>query len=73
DTLLFHLTRLNHMSTSCVGCGMCEQACPSEIALLRFYKTAGYKAQKLFEYVPGRSLDEPLPLLTFREDELEPR
>ncbi|UCF08528.1 MAG: Coenzyme F420 hydrogenase/dehydrogenase, beta subunit C-terminal domain, partial [Thermoplasmata archaeon] len=26
DTLLFHLTRLNHMSTSCVGCGMCEQA-----------------------------------------------
>ena len=73
DTILFHLTRLNHMSTSCVGCGMCEQACPSNIELLRFYKTVGYKAQRVFDYVAGRSIDEALPLLTFREDELEPR
>lgn len=73
DTLLFHLTRMNHMSTSCVGCGMCEQACPSNIELLKFYKTVGHNAQKVFEYVPGRNLEEELPLLTFREDELEPR
>ncbi|UCG68285.1 MAG: Coenzyme F420 hydrogenase/dehydrogenase, beta subunit C-terminal domain, partial [Thermoplasmata archaeon] len=71
DTLLFHLTRMNHMATSCVGCGMCEQACPSKIELLRIYKTVGHNAQKVFDYVPGRSLDEDLPLLTFREDELE--
>ncbi len=73
DTILFHLTRLNHMSTSCVGCGMCEQACPSKIELLRFYKTVGYKAQKVFNYVAGRNLEEALPLLTFREDELDPK
>lgn len=73
DTLLFHLTRMNHMATSCVGCGMCEQACPSNIELLKFYKTVGHNTQKVFEYVPGRNLDEDLPLLTFREDELEPR
>lgn len=73
DTLLFHLTRMNHMATSCVGCGMCEQACPSKIELLKFYKTVGHNAQKVFDYVPGRRLDEELPLLTFREDELEPR
>ncbi len=73
DTLLFHLTRMNHMATSCVGCGMCEQACPSKIELLKIYKTVGYNAQKVFDYVPGRSLDDELPLLTFREDELEPR
>ena len=73
DTILFHLTRLNHMSTSCVGCGMCEQACPSKIELLRFYKTVGYKAQMVFDYVAGRSIDEALPLLTFREDELDPK
>lgn len=73
DSLLFHLTRLNHMATSCVGCGMCEQACPSKIELLKFYKTVGHNAQKVFDYVPGRRLDEELPLLTFREDELEPR
>ncbi|MEE9151366.1 MAG: Coenzyme F420 hydrogenase/dehydrogenase, beta subunit C-terminal domain [Thermoplasmata archaeon] len=73
DSLLFHLTRMNHMATSCVGCGMCEQACPSNIELLRLYKTVGHNAQKVFDYVPGRRLDEELPLLTFREDELEPR
>ncbi len=73
DTLMFHLTRMNHMATSCVGCGMCEQACPSSIELLKIYKTVGHNAQKVFDYIPGRSLDEELPLLTFREDELEPR
>ena len=31
DTLLFHLTRLNHMVTSCVGCGLCSDACPADI------------------------------------------
>ncbi|MCP4532785.1 MAG: formate dehydrogenase, partial [Delftia sp.] len=31
DTMLFHLTRLNHMDLSCVGCGMCTQACPAEL------------------------------------------
>lgn len=73
DTLMFHITRMNHMATSCVGCGMCEQACPSAIALLKIYKTVGHNAQKLFDYVPGQSLDDELPLITFREDELEPR
>ncbi len=73
DTLLFHVTRMNHMATSCVGCGICEQACPSKIELLKIYKTVGHNAQKVFDYVPGRSVDDELPLLTFREDELEPR
>jgi formate dehydrogenase subunit beta len=31
DTLLFHLTRLNHMVTSCVGCGICTDVCPVDI------------------------------------------
>jgi formate dehydrogenase subunit beta len=73
DTLLFHLTRMNHMATSCVGCGMCEQACPSKIELLKIYKTVGHNAQKVFDYVPGKSIEDDLPLLTFREEELEPR
>jgi hypothetical protein len=25
--------------------------------------------QEVFEYEPGRSVDEPLPLITFQEDE----
>jgi len=30
NTLLFHLTRLNHMVISCVGCGLCAHHCPQK-------------------------------------------
>jgi len=70
DTLLFHLTRLNHMSTSCVGCGMCESACPSELPVALIFRAVGQETQAIFDYHPGRSLEEEVPVATFREDEL---
>lgn len=70
DTLLFQLTRLNHMVTSCVGCGMCESACPSHLPVATIFRTVGQKVQALFDYEPGRSLEDEIPLSTFREDEL---
>jgi len=70
DTLLFQLTRLNHMVTSCVGCGMCESACPSDIPLTTIFRAVGQEVQALFDYLPGRSLEDELPLATFKEDEL---
>lgn len=69
DTLLFHLTRMNHMAISCVGCGQCTSACPNRIPIAKFFKTTGFKVQKLFEYVPGISVDEENPQSTFKEDE----
>ncbi len=71
DTVLFHLGRMTHMSTSCVACGMCEDACPMEIPVARVFKLVGKSTQELFEYVPGRSVDEELPLTTFRYQELQ--
>jgi len=70
DTLLFHLTRLNHMATSCIGCGMCESACPSELPVALIFRTVGQETQAIFDYHPGRSLEEEVPVSTFREDEL---
>ena len=70
DTLLFHLTRLNHMVTSCVGCGMCTDACPAGIEVGTVFRAVGEKVQALFEYHPGRSLGEAAPVQEFREDEL---
>jgi formate dehydrogenase subunit beta len=70
DTLLFHLTRMNHMGCSCVACGHCEEACPNGIPLLKIFKLGGFNIQKIFDYVPGRSLADELPLSIFREDEL---
>jgi formate dehydrogenase (coenzyme F420) beta subunit len=69
DTLLFHLTRLNHMGASCVSCGMCTSACPSEIPVGMVFSLIGGQVQGAFEYVPGRDLNEALPLITFRADE----
>lgn len=69
DTLLFHMTRLNHMSASCVSCGMCTEACPADIPVGTIFSAIGAGVQAVFEYMPGRSLAEPLPLVTFRTDE----
>jgi formate dehydrogenase subunit beta len=73
NMFLFHVTRFNHMVLSCVACGMCEQGCPADIPLLSIYKTVGTNAQRVFDYEPGRSLEEEIPILTFEEDELEPK
>lgn len=70
DTLLYHLTKMNHMACSCVACGLCEQACPMDIPLGSIYSRVGRNVQALFDYVPGRSLEEEMPVTTFREDEL---
>lgn len=70
DTLIFHLTRMNHMSTSCVGCGMCTSACPNDIPVATSFRAVAQKTQAIYDYVAGRSLKEDVPLATFREDEL---
>jgi formate dehydrogenase subunit beta len=70
DSLLFHLTRLNHMAASCVGCGLCQDACPNDVPVFRIFRRVGEEVQKTFDYVAGRSPDEELPLATFREEEL---
>jgi formate dehydrogenase subunit beta len=69
DTLLFHLGRLTHMSASCVGCGMCADACPVYLPVATLFAKVGRETQALFEYVPGKDAEEELPLKRFEEDE----
>jgi formate dehydrogenase subunit beta len=69
DALLFHLTRLNHMVLSCVGCGMCSEACPAELPVGIVFRAIGQRLQETFEYSPGRDPQDPLPLVTFKADE----
>jgi len=70
DTVFYHMTRIAHMSTSCVGCGQCTNACPNDIPVMELFRTVSYHTQKAFEYEAGRSIEEDLPLSVFREDEL---
>jgi formate dehydrogenase subunit beta len=71
DILLFHITRMAHMASSCVQCGMCEEACPMGVPVFRIFKAVSTKVQALLAYEPGRSFDEEIPIAAFREDELE--
>ena len=71
DMLLFHLTRMAHMAHSCVACGMCEEACPMGVPVFRLFKATSAQVQDLFNYEPGRDLEEEIPISTFREEELD--
>ncbi|MBU1230615.1 MAG: 4Fe-4S dicluster domain-containing protein [Proteobacteria bacterium] len=69
DTVFFHLTRLAHMSTACVGCGQCSNACPNDVPVMELFKTIAASTQKAFEYEAGRDPAEAPPLSVFREHE----
>ena len=71
DTVFYHMTRMAHMSTACVGCGQCSNACPNGIQVLELFRTIADQTQKGFDYEAGRSLEENPPLSEFHEDELE--
>jgi len=70
EILLYHLTRMTHMSSLCVGCGQCTSACPNDIPLAELFGSVANRVQARFDYHPGRSLDEPQPLAVFYDEEL---
>jgi formate dehydrogenase subunit beta len=69
DTVFYHMTRISHIGTSCIGCGQCTSACPNGIDLMPIFRSAGEKIQERFDYQAGRSLEEPLPLSVFFDNE----
>ncbi len=69
-TIYYQLGRLDHIAISCVACGACEDVCPVDIPISIIFKKIGESVQKMFEYVPGKNLEEDLPLSTFKKEEL---
>lgn len=69
DTVFYHLTRLAHMSTACIGCGQCSNACPNNVPVMELFRTIAGHTQRAFRYEAGRSIEDEPPLSTFREKE----
>jgi formate dehydrogenase subunit beta len=71
DTVFYHLTRLAHMSSACVGCGQCSNACPNDVPVMELFRSVAHRTQAAFDYQAGRSLEEAPPLSVFKEDEYQ--
>lgn len=71
DTVFYHITRMVHMSTACVGCGQCSNACPNDIPVMELFQMVAARTQKAFDYEAGRDVAENPPLSVFRESEYE--
>jgi formate dehydrogenase (coenzyme F420) beta subunit len=69
DTVFYHLTRMAHMSTACIGCGQCSNACPNGIPVMELFRTIAHATQSAFDYTAGLSLEDDPPLSVFRERE----
>ncbi len=70
NTIFYHLGRLTHVGISCVGCGSCTDVCPVDIPLSAIFLQVGEAVQKIFDYIPGKDVEEDVPLATFEEVEL---
>ena len=51
----YHLTRLLHISNSCIGCGQCTDVCPSDIPIDAIQKRFSNPIQKKLNYIPGNT------------------
>jgi formate dehydrogenase subunit beta len=64
---MFHLTRLMHVSPSCVNCGQCENVCPKKIPLATITHMVQSSVQGTLGYVPGQSTADAIPLSKIAE------
>jgi len=69
DTLFYHMTRLAHTSSACVGCGQCSNACPNDVPVMELFRMTAAGVQEAFSYEAGRNPEESPPLSVFQERE----
>jgi ferredoxin len=67
----FHLSRAVHMVGRCIDCGLCEEACPSNIPVRTLYKKVGEIVMDVFGYRTGESAEGKSPLNILGEVTLE--
>jgi len=48
---------------------MCESGCPRGLPLTTIFKAVGDSVQQELNYEPGRSTEDEIPIITYREVE----
>jgi len=69
-SITFQIGRMIHIGLSCVGCGMCSDVCPADIPVASIFRKAGKAVQDVFKYIPGKDVEDKIPVTTFEEEEL---
>lgn len=69
EKYFFHIMRAYHLAGRCIDCNECERVCPVNIPLSLLNRRIAREIMELFDYTPGLSADDPLPLMTFRPNE----
>ena len=59
-----------HVGVSCVGCGMCSDACPVDIPVATLFTKLAGSVQAIFDYTAGMGPEEKVPTMTYKADEL---
>lgn len=59
---VFHHTRAMHMVGRCIDCGLCEEACPSDIPLRTLYKKVNSIMGDKFDFQTGIKRGQRSPL-----------
>jgi formate dehydrogenase (coenzyme F420) beta subunit len=70
--MLYHLGRAMHLAGRCVGCGACQNACPSGVDIRYLVKELADYCEELYGYVPGMNPDEKPAMSAFDADDGEP-
>ncbi len=70
DRIMFQVGRMSHMSLSCVSCGLCTDACPVSIPVAELFSYVANSTQEQFGYKSGEDKGEPIPLKTFKLEEV---
>jgi formate dehydrogenase (coenzyme F420) beta subunit len=68
DPLAFHLIRAMHLADRCVGCGACQESCPSGLPLLALHLSMRGKLRERTGYISGTAALSPLLTVGPRED-----
>jgi formate dehydrogenase subunit beta len=70
DTVYYQIGRMVHVGVSCVGCGMCSDACPVDIPVATLFTKLAGSVQAIFDYTAGMGPEEKVPTMTYKADEL---